>query len=313
MAIFKRESAAIDFTTKRNIKEKIKLFLPKCGSLRKLDPNIFDNIDKYKEIDDLSYCDYYLEYIKSLPKLDKETAIRIAREVYQLFGREIDFDEILKYLNENNCINFGSLNKDDENCITKATESNVLLTGTYYDVILLCHVIGHKLRYGEYTPLPDIIDSLFFETPSIIMELAANDYLKDKYNVDISADEARKKQVLSIGRKNGVARTIFFIILDLLKKYELDDNNLYREIIKDESIVSYLSNPQTSIEDCVDQAMADYDYDIGYIMGNFASKNGNKTGILKMVLNYKDNGLIFEFTIGEDIIKEALGTNRMKW
>ena len=84
-----------------------------------------------------------------MPKLDFENTVKISREVYKLFGKEQEFDTILERLISSYSIDNGSLNVDDDNCITKAHESRVLLSGTYYDVVLLSHEIGHKLRYDN--------------------------------------------------------------------------------------------------------------------------------------------------------------------
>lgn len=68
--------------------KKILSFLKKNNSLRYLDPNIFERIDRNKEFNDIPFTDYYLEYIKNLPRLDFETTVKISREVYQQYGKE---------------------------------------------------------------------------------------------------------------------------------------------------------------------------------------------------------------------------------
>lgn len=287
--------------------KKINSFLKKADSLRYLDPNIFETIDGYKEINDISFTDYYLEYIKNLPKLDFENAVKISREVYQLYGKEKDFDRILERLISNYSIDNGSLNKDDDNCITKASESRVLLSGTCYDVVLLCHEIGHKLRYDNSMNSSDIMDSFFFETPSIIFEFTASNYLRDKYGIDISANELRKAHVLSTKRDNSIENDIFSIIINMLKERKLSVINLYKEFIKNSDVVEYLNRQNSSIETCVDEGMSAYSYDIGYILGNYINNSDNKTDYLNMILKYKDNGINMPFTISEGIVKEALG------
>lgn len=47
--------------------EKINIFLLNSSSLNFLDPNIFDMINEHKEFNEISFDDYYLEYISSLP------------------------------------------------------------------------------------------------------------------------------------------------------------------------------------------------------------------------------------------------------
>ena len=291
----------------RNLIKKISSFLKKANSLKYLNPNIFETIDGYKEIDYMSFNDYYLDYIANLPRLDFENAAKISREVYQLYGKEKEFDRILEKLINNYNIDTGSLNKDDDNCITKASESRVLLSGTYYDVVLLCHEIGHKLRYDDSMNPSDIMDSFLFETPSIILEFAASGYLRDNYGIDINAEQLRKTHVLSMRRENNIEKNIFLTVIKLLKERKLSIINLYKEFSKDTNIVEYLNRQGSSIETCVDEGMSAYSYDIGYILGNYTNSSDNKIEILNMFLKYKDNGINMPFTIEEEIIKEALG------
>ena len=291
----------------RNLIKKISSFLKKANSLKYLNPNIFETIDGYKEIDYMSFNDYYLDYIANLPRLDFENAAKISREVYQLYGKEKEFDRILEKLINNYNIDTGSLNKDDDNCITKASESRVLLSGTYYDVVLLCHEIGHKLIYNNSMYPSDIMDSFLFETPSIILEFSASNYLRDTYGVDINADGLRKIHVLSMKRENSIENNIFLIIIKLLKAKKLSVINLYKELIKNIDIVEYLNRQGSSIETCVDEGISAYSYDIGYILGNYTNNSDNKIEILNVILKYKDNGINMPFTIEEEIIKETLG------
>lgn len=52
--------------------KKILSFLKKNNSLKHLDPSIFERIDGNKEFSDIPFTDYYLDYIKNLPRLDFE-------------------------------------------------------------------------------------------------------------------------------------------------------------------------------------------------------------------------------------------------
>jgi len=290
--------------------KKILSFLKKNNSLRYLDPNIFERIDRNKEFNDIPFTDYYLEYIKNLPRLDFETTVKISREVYQQYGKENDFDRILEGLRSNYAIDIGSLNKDDDNCITKASESRVLLSGTCYDVVLLCHEIGHKLRFDNSKKSTDIMDSFFFETPSIILEFTANDYLRDNYGIDIKADELRKVHILSIKRENGIENNIFQIVMSLLKGKRLNIINLYKEFIKNSDIVEYFNKQGSSIKDCIDEGMTGYSYDIGYILGEYVNNSDNRVELLNMLLKYKDNGINMPFTIEEENVKAILGNQK---
>lgn len=290
--------------------KKIISFLKQINSLKYLDPSIFEIIDGNKEINDIHFTDYYLEYIKNLPKLDYKSVLKISREVYQMYGKEKEFDSILERLIANYSIDMGSLNKDDDNCITKASESRVLLSGTCYDVVLLCHEIGHKLRYENSMNLSDIMDTFFFETPSIILELAASNHLRDKYGIDINADELRKAHILSTTRENGIENNIFSVVINLLKKRKLSAVNLYKEFIKNTDIVEYLNRHDSSIESCIDEGISAYSYDIGYILGNYINNGNNKIEYLNMILKYKDKGINMPFNIEEGIIKEALGNQK---
>ncbi len=295
--------------------KKILSFLKRNNSLKHLDPNIFENIDSNKEISDMSFTDYYLEYIKSLPKLDFETAVKISREVYQKYGKENDFDRILDGLKNNYSIDMGSLNKDDDNCIIKASESKVLLSGTYYDVVLLCHEIGHKLRYSNsLNPSlnqSDIMDTFFFETPPIVFELAANNHLRDGYGVDIHADELRKTHILSTPKEASIENRVFSIVMNLLKERKLNVVNLYIEFIKNPAIVKHLNKQGSSIESCIEEGMSPYSYDIGYILGNYINNSEGKTEKLNTLLKHKDNGITMPFTIDESIIKGILGKQEL--
>ena len=289
--------------TKTELLKKIITFLKDTNSLKYLDPNIFEMIDNHKETIDLDYEDYFLKYVSNLPKLDFENVVKISREVYQIYGKEKEFDAILERLLNNYCINPGSLNKEDNNCITNAKEDSILLSGTCYDVVLLCHEIGHKIRCENYVGPSDIMDSFFFETPSIMIELTAGNYLRDNYGIDINIDELRKKHVLSLKRNTSVENKIFFIILNLQKERKLNVLNIYRVFMNNKDIIEYLSKPNTSIRDCVDLVLTSYAYDIGYIVG---IHNDNNKGLLNTILTIKDNGLNCRFSMEEEMIKSAL-------
>lgn len=286
--------------------KKIRDFLKISKSLKYLDPYIFENIDKYKEFNGIDFEDYYLEYINNLPKIDFENVVKISREVYQLCGKEKDFDEILKHLMMNHSTDVGSLNKDDDNFIARANEDRVLLSGTYYDIILLCHEIGHKLRYNDFIKVDNIMNNFLFETPSIIIEIFANNYLRDKYNIDLNVEKLRKVHVLSEGKEDNIEKYIFLIITRLMKNGKLNIINIYQEFIKDENIVQYLSNQENSIIECVADGISDYSYGIGFILGSYINDSDKKIELLDMFLKYKNNGISMPFTIEESIIKESL-------
>ena len=288
-----------------DLTKKIFSFLEIANSLKFLDSSIFETIDKYKENNDIDFNNYYLEYISGLPKLDFKTVVKISREIYKVYDKEQDFDNILEKLVSNYCISNGSLNPNDDNCITKAHESRVLLSGTYYDVVLLCHEIGHKLRYNNFTSNTDIMDDFFFETPSIILELAANDYLRNNYGVDIKTDQLRNDHVLSIKRNNSIDRNIFLTIIEILKKEKLNTVNLYNALTKNQEIMEYLCMQNHSIEECLAEVFLIYSYDIGYILGSHVNSSDNKVDLLNMYLKYKDNGINMPFTISESMIKSA--------
>ena len=289
-----------------DLMKKINSFIKEFGSLKYLDPSIFETIDEYKEISDIEYGNYYIEYISSLPKLDFESVVKIAREVYQTYGKEEDFDKILEKMIDNHNIENGSLNPEDDNCITKATESRVLLSGTYYDVVLLCHEVGHKLRYDDSISTSDIMDSFLFETPSIMLEFAASDYLRDKYGVDINAEEVRKKHIMSTRREDSIEDHIFQTVIKLLQERKLGIIDLYREFMKDSDIFEYFSREDSSIEDCVDLGISSYSYDVGYILGSYINGREDKIELLNMLLKYKDKGIEEPFTIDTEIIKDTL-------
>ncbi len=290
--------------------KQIRSFLKECDSLKYLNPNIFENIDKSKENNNMSFTDYYLDYINSLPKLEFTNVVKISREVYQLYGKEKEFDEILEKLKNSYSIDKGSLNKDDDNCITKASENRVLLSKTYYDVVLLCHEICHKLRFDNSKKTDDIMDSFLFETPSIILEFTANDYLKDNYGIDIKVDELRKAHVLSIKRENSIENKIFQIVMSLLKRKGLNVINLYKEFITNSDIVEYFDKQGSSIKDCILEGITNYSYDIGYILGEYVNNSDNRVELLNMLLMYKDNGIDSPFNIEEELINTALKTEK---
>nr|MBP3259148.1 hypothetical protein [Bacilli bacterium] len=288
-----------------SIIKKVRVFLSQANSLKYLDPNIFEKIDRFKEIAEINFNEYFLEYISTLPKLDFENVVKISREVYQVYGKETEFDTILEKLVSNHNIDNGSLNKEDENCITNASENRILLSGTCYDVIMLCHEIGHKLRYND-SYNDKIMDSVLFETPSIIMEFAADEYLKNIYNIDLGIHDLRKKQILSRSKDNNIENDIFMIIINLMKNNKLDIIHLYNGIVSNNNISNYLNNHNVSIMESFDEAMSNYNYEIGYIIGSNALNSTNKKELLDECLSYKDLGINIPFTIDENIIQTSL-------
>ena len=292
--------------------EKINSFLEKSASLNFLDTNIFDMINEHKEINEIPFGDYYLEYVSSLPKLDFENVVKISREVFQLYGKENEFDSILERLKTGYYIDVGSLNKNDNNCILNATESRILLSGTCYDVVMLCHEIGHKLKYdSSISEYDSITDSFFFETPSIMLELSANDYLRDVYNVDINAGKLRKTHISSSVREENMETYIFNVIMNLKKSGNLNSSELYKKLMQNDNVINYLDSPNTSIENCVSEGLESYSYDIGYILGNYANACDNKLELLNLFLQLKDKGLNTPFTIDENMIEKSLGNHRL--
>lgn len=291
--------------------EKINLFFEKSSSLNFLDPNIFDMINEHKEVNEIPFGDYYLEYISSLPKLDFDNTVKISREIFQMYGKETEFDSILERLKTGYYIDMGSLDKNDNNCVLNATESRILLSGTCYDVIMLCHEIGHKLKYdNSINEYDSITDSFLFETPSIILELSANDYLKDVYDVDINAGEFRKAHISSSVREENMETYIFNVIMNLKKAGKLNSSELYSELMKNSNVINYLNSPNATIENCVSEGLESYSYDIGYILGNYANACDNKTELLNWFLQLKNKGLNTPFTIDENMIEESLGNHR---
>lgn len=291
-----------------NLVKKICYFLITDRSVKFLDPNIFETIDKSIESEDINYFDYFLQSIEALPKLDYNNVVKISREVFQLFGKEKEFDEILVKLESNHCIENGSLKKDDDNCITKATESSILLSGTYYDVVLLCHEIGHRLKYDDSMEYDEIMYSFLFEAPSIVLEIAAGDYLRDYYGIDINVKELRRKHIMNTEKENKIPRKIFLSVLKLQKENKLNFRNLYKTFTKNQTIVDFLNGFDRSIESYIEEAISDYSYDIGYIIGNYTSTNDHKEEILNRILKEKKHGVKEPYTIDPDIIKEALAS-----
>lgn len=291
--------------------EKINLFFEKSSSLNFLDPNIFDMINEHKEVNEIPFGDYYLEYISSLPKLDFDNTVKISREIFQMYGKETEFDNILERLKTGYYIDMGSLDKNDNNCVLNATESRILLSGTCYDVIMLCHEIGHKLKYdNSMNEYDSITDSFLFETPSIMLELSANDYLRDVYDVDINAGELRKTHISSSTREENMETHIFNVIMNLKKSGKLNSSELYSELMQNSDVVNYLNSPNTTIENCVSEGLESYSYDIGYVLGNYANACDNKPELLNWFLQLKNKGLNTPFTIDENMIEESLGNHR---
>lgn len=288
------------------LSKKVKEFLENSKNIEYIDPSMFEMIDKNKENSTQDYLSYFLNHLKTLPTISFEDVVRISREVFKSMGREQDFDAILNRLRENGYISKGSLNIEDENCIVNAHESRILLSGTFYDVVLLCHEVAHKMNFDQENKYDPVMDEILFETPPIMMELAANDYVKEHYNIDIDGYNLRRSHVSTIKRNNEVEQRIFRIINALVKDGKLDYDNLYRELSKDSEIVEYFDSPIRSIERAYAEGVSDYSYDIGYILGNYANKRGMNKEILDIFLRIKEYGNNEAFTIDENVIKEAL-------
>ena len=303
----------------KDLINKVIAFFKNSKSLKYLDPNIFISIDKYKEenkdieMNDLAFTEYYLKYIESLPKLSLEDTINISREVYRTYGKEKEFNSILNELTSQNKISLGSLNMIYDDCIVKAKENNILLSGTYYDVILLCHEVGHKLTYNSSKSSDDIMNTVLSETPSIVLELAANNYLKEKYNIDLKADNIRKMHILNTSKQQDPETKIFDIIMDLIKSKKINIINLYKNLNKDKEIMDFLHLYNMSIEDCFQRVYQNYySYIMGYIISNDVNISKNKIKLLDMLLFFKDNGLKGLFSINENSIKKALENEKQK-
>ena len=292
----------------KTILKKIYSFFKSNDDIKNIDPTIFDNIDASKESNGINFEDYFLDYLDDLPELDFESAIKISREVYQSFGKETEFDSILEQLINSHSIESGSLNKEDENCVTKATESRIILTGTCYDVILLCHEIGHKLRYDDSYAPANLSDSFLFETPSIIMELAASDHLRDNYGINLNVDDLRRTHVLSKQKEDSIETKVFSTVMQTIKEGKPSIISMYKKVLSDKDIALYLSREDTSIENCVDEGLTDYSYDVGYILGHYTNNADNKIDLLNAFLKYKDKGIDFPFTVDKETIKEAVSS-----
>ena len=92
------------------------------------------------------------------------------------------------------------------------------------------------------------------------------------------------------------------------------DEILWQSPVGDEivwDIIEYLNRPDTSIDDCVEEGISAYSYDVGYILGSYINNSDNDIEMLNLFLKYKDNGINKPFTIGEEIIKETLGNNTL--
>lgn len=136
--------------------------------------------------------------------------------------------------------------------------------------------------------------------------------MRDNYGVDIKADELRKAHILSTKRENDVENNIFQIIISLLKERKLNAINLYKEFNRDMNIVEYLNKQGSSIEDCIDEGISAYSYDIGYILGTYINNSDNRIEFLNMLLKYKDKGINMPFTIEEGIIKTTLESQSIR-
>lgn len=155
------------------------------------------------------------------------------------------------------------------------------------------------------------MNTFFFETPSIVFELAANNHLRNNYGVDIRADELEKTHILSTSRETSVENNVFSTVMNLLKERKLSAVNLYIEFIKNLTVVEHLNRQGSSIESCIEEGMSSYSYDIGYILGNYMNNSEGKVENLNSLLKYKDNGITMPFTIDESIIKGTLGSQEL--
>ena len=78
------------------------------------------------------------------------------------------------------------------------------------------------------------------------------------------------------------------------------------------NIAEYLNKQGSSIEDCIDEGISAYSYDIGYILGTYINNSDNRIEFLNMLLKYKDKGINMPFTIEEGIIKATLESQSIR-
>ena len=299
----------------RKVSKKIYDFTEENKSFKYLNTSLFENIDKYKEQIDIDFTDYYIDRIKNLPKLSINNAVNISREVYKLYDKEKEFDEILNKLLTDKKIFTGTFDKNELNCITNSTQSKIFLSGTYYDVILLCHEIGHYLKKSnEFNS--SVFNELFFEVPSVTLELEADKLLKDKYKVKIDADKIRMMHIFSIKREPSIERDIFLNIMEALKPSEkhykkdyiptLVSGRLFQRLNKNPYFTEYLKKDNFSLGKCISEQISEYDYDIAYILGKYIINSKIKNELLDSILKYMDTNVTSIFSLDSEIIKNSL-------
>lgn len=299
----------------RKVSKKIYDFTSENKSFKYLNTSLFENIDKYKEQIDIDFTDYYIDCIKNLPKLSINNAVNISKEVYKLYDKEKEFDEILNKLLTDKKIFTGTFDKNELNCITNSTQSKIFLSGTYYDVILLCHEIGHYLKKSnEFNS--SVFNELFFEVPSVTLELAADKLLKDKYKVKIDADKIRMMHIFSIKREPSIERDMFLNIMEALqppgKNYKknyiptLESGRLFQRLNKNPYFMEYLRKDNFSLGKCISEQISKYDYDIAYILGKYIINSKIKNELLDSILRYMDTNVTNIFSLDSEIIKNSL-------
>lgn len=299
----------------RKVSKKIYDFTEENKSFKYLNTSLFENIDKYKEQIDIDFTDYYIDCIKNLPKLSFDNVVNISKEVYKLYDKEKEFDEILNKLLTDKKIFTGTFDKNELNCITNSTQSKIFLSGTYYDVILLCHEIGHYLKKSnEFNS--SVFNELFFEVPSVTLELAADKLLKDKYKVKIDADKIRMMHIFSIKREPSIERDMFLNIMEALqppgKNYKknyiptLESGRLFKRLNKNPYFMEYLRKDNFSLGKCISEQISKYDYDIAYILGKYIINSKIKNELLDSILRYMDTNVTNIFSLDSEIIKNSL-------
>lgn len=299
----------------RKVSKKIYDFTSENKSFKYLNTSLFENIDKYKEQIDIDFTDYYIDCIKNLPKLSFDNVVNISKEVYKLYDKEKEFDEILNKLLTDKKIFTGTFDKNELNCITNSTQSKIFLSGTYYDVILLCHEIGHYLKISDEFN-SSVFNELFFEVPSVTLELAADKLLKDKYKVKIDADKIRMMHIFSIKREPSIERDIFLNIMEALKPTErhykkdyiptLISGRLFQRLNKNPYFMEYLRKDNFSLGKCISEQISEYDYDIAYILGKYIINSKIKNELLDSILRYMDTNVTNIFSLDSEIIKNSL-------
>jgi hypothetical protein len=299
----------------RKVSKKIHDFTEENKSFMYLNTSLFENIDKYKEQINIDFSDYYIACIKNLPKLSFDNVVNISKEVYKLYDKEKEFDEILNKMLTDKKIFAGTLDKTKSNCITNSTQSKIFLSGTYYDVILLCHEIGHYLKKSnEFNS--SVFNELFFEVPSVTLELEADKLLKNKYKVEIGADKIRMMHIFSIKREPSIERDMFLNVMEALKPSEkhykkdyiptLVSGRLFQRLNKNPYFTEYLKKDNFSLGKCISEQISEYDYDIAYILGKYIINSKIKNELLDSILRYMDTNVTNIFSLDSEIIKNSL-------